>query len=309
VEDVASITRAMAMYESERAPTDAYADARSAVAAELGHDRDKLQRRAAALERQRLAPAEVEALREAGDLLLAYQHLLDPGADRLDVPPSEGCAARSILLDPGLTAVENAQRYYARYRTKKRALEAYDERAEEVRALLDTLDQLETDLALAEDRSGIDATREAHAEAFGRPAAGGRQGANVPRPAVSAAKPLEVYSSDGMRLLVGRNSRQNEELTFRRAARGDLWLHARGVPGGHVVIKAAGRDVPERTVEEAAALAAHYSAARNDQRVDVVVTDIRHVRRMRSAGPGMVTYSRERVLAVRPASPTALGLA
>jgi predicted ribosome quality control (RQC) complex YloA/Tae2 family protein len=120
-----------------------------------------------------------------------------------------------------------------------------------------------------------------------------------------AAQPLSIMSGDGLVILVGRNSRQNERVTFDRAARGDRWLHAAGVPGAHVVIKSAGRPVPERTILQAAGLAAWFSRARGSTRVEVAVTDVRYVRRLRGGGPGMVTIDPDHVatVAVVPRGP------
>jgi predicted ribosome quality control (RQC) complex YloA/Tae2 family protein len=117
---------------------------------------------------------------------------------------------------------------------------------------------------------------------------------------------LRWVSGDGFTVLVGRNSRQNEMVTFQRAARGDLWLHARDVPGGHVIVKAAGAPVPERTVLAAAALAAWFSRARGDAAVAVAVTDIRHVKRLAGGGPGMVKVLESETRTVAPRSPEAL---
>ncbi len=112
--------------------------------------------------------------------------------------------------------------------------------------------------------------------------------------------PLHVQSRDGFVMLIGKNSRQNEEVTFHQAAGNDIWLHARGVPGAHVIIKAAGREVPRSTIEQAAELAAYYSQARGSTSVPVDYTLQRHVRHMKGGGPGMVIYERERTLYARP---------
>jgi predicted ribosome quality control (RQC) complex YloA/Tae2 family protein len=102
--------------------------------------------------------------------------------------------------------------------------------------------------------------------------------------------------------LVGRNSRQNDEVTFQRAAPDDLWFHARGVPGSHVILKTAGREAPAEVVERAASLAAYYSQARGSRDVAVDLTERRHVRRISGGRPGLVTYRNERTLHVRPLS-------
>ena len=103
-----------------------------------------------------------------------------------------------------------------------------------------------------------------------------------------------------MTILIGKNSRQNEEVTFHQATSNDIWLHARGVPGAHVIVKAAGRDIPHSTIEEAASLAAYYSQARGSTSVPVDYTLQRHIRHMKGGGPGMVIYERERTLYANP---------
>jgi predicted ribosome quality control (RQC) complex YloA/Tae2 family protein len=99
---------------------------------------------------------------------------------------------------------------------------------------------------------------------------------------------------------VGRNGRQNDEVTFRRAAPDDMWLHAHGVPGAHVIIKSSGAAVSEETLLMAARLAARYSAAREEPRVQVDFTERRHVRHISGGRPGMVTYTHESTLVVAP---------
>jgi predicted ribosome quality control (RQC) complex YloA/Tae2 family protein len=108
-----------------------------------------------------------------------------------------------------------------------------------------------------------------------------------------------------MALLVGKNSRQNEEVTFHQASANDTWLHARGVPGAHVIIRNGGRPVSEATLREAAALAAYYSQSRAAGSVPVDYTEQRYVRHMKGGGPGMVTYEREHTLHVTPGDPSA----
>ena len=117
--------------------------------------------------------------------------------------------------------------------------------------------------------------------------------------------PLRRESSDGMALLVGKNSRQNEEVTFHQASANDTWLHARGVPGAHVIIRNGGRPVSETTLREAAALAAYYSQSRSAGSVAVDYTEQRYVRHMKGGGPGMVIYEREHTLHVAPGDPFA----
>jgi hypothetical protein len=133
----------------------------------------------------------------------------------------------------------------------------------------------------------------------GKPGKGSRPSGGKSQPRSGA--PIRRQSADGLSLLVGKNSRQNEEVTFHLAAAGDLWLHARGVPGAHVIVKSGGRPVPEPTLRQAAALAAYYSQSRTATSVLVDYTEQRHVRHLKGGGPGLVTYDHERTLHATPA--------
>ncbi|HLU10554.1 MAG TPA: NFACT RNA binding domain-containing protein, partial [Oceanobacillus sp.] len=112
--------------------------------------------------------------------------------------------------------------------------------------------------------------------------------------------PLRIVTPEGCTIWVGRNSRQNEIVTFEKGSPNDLWLHARDVPGAHVIIKMDGRSVPESVIERAAELAAYYSANQNEGKVIVDVTERRYVKKIKGAGPGMVTYRNEETRTVAP---------
>ena len=114
------------------------------------------------------------------------------------------------------------------------------------------------------------------------------------------ARGFDRHVIGGVEVLVGQSRRGNDRVTFREARPDDLWLHARGVPGAHVVIRVPGPSVPERVLQAAAALAAGSSAARNAGSVAVDYTQRRYVRRIKGAPPGLVTYRQERTLRVVP---------
>jgi predicted ribosome quality control (RQC) complex YloA/Tae2 family protein len=296
-EPAPSISQAMERYFEARLPSDPYAAARRRVAERIETVRERIDRALEQLESQRVDPARIDALREAGELLLTYQHRVSPGASEVTVPDYEG-ESRTIDLDPQLTAVENAQRYFERYEKAQRAARKVPVRIATHKVDRLYLDQLAADLALAESRPEIDAVRQALADAGWGPKPRQRSG----RP--SGPRRLDL---DGFTVLVGRNARQNDEVTFERAGPHDLWLHVRRLPGAHVVILRGKQDVPEETIRRAAALAAYYSPARKEGMVLVNVTERRFVRRAPGDRPGLVTYREERTVEVESAPPEAVG--
>jgi predicted ribosome quality control (RQC) complex YloA/Tae2 family protein len=298
---------------------DALLGAKADVARALQTQRERCLRKAELLERDLAETRAGERLRLEGEVLLAFGQELTPGQTSLviDNPFASGDApdVLTIPLDPQASAVENANQRFARYHKLRRAGQQIPEQIERNQLELARLEQFATDLLLAESpvevaqvRAEVAAAgylrgkRERQAEnrkgnkgKGGKGAKGQKGGKNDGVGAV-----LRKQSADGFVLLVGKNSRQNEEVTFREAGGNDLWLHARGVPGAHVIIKSGGREVPRRTLEEAARLAAYYSQARENSSVEVDYTQQRYVRHMKGGGPGMVIYERERTLSVPP---------
>ncbi|MBX5451677.1 MAG: NFACT family protein, partial [Thermogemmatispora sp.] len=279
---------------------------------------ERCRRRAAALAEEQQALAEAENYRRQGELLLTFQQEIAPGQTRVSLPDLFAADALqddlpkvTIELDPRLDAVGNANRLFARYQKMRRAAALLPEQIERNQAELATLEQLLTDLTLAETPEEIELVK-AEIQAAGylheqkgspeQTKTGKRKAGRGKAVPSGGGVPLYIQSRDGFTILVGRNSRQNEEVTFRQASGNDIWLHARGVPGAHVIIKAAGRQVPQSTLEQAASLAAYYSQARGSSSVPVDYTLQRYVRHMKGGGPGMVVYDHERTIYARPSA-------
>jgi predicted ribosome quality control (RQC) complex YloA/Tae2 family protein len=218
----------------------------------------------------------------------------------------------TVPLDPRFDAVGNANRLFRKYHKLQRALALVPGQIEQNATELATIEQLLADLMLAETPAEVAlvkaevqtagymrGAKERESRKQSRKGKGSKQNKGKPVPPGGGA-PLHVQSRDGFTLLIGKNSRQNEEVTFRQAAASDTWLHARGVPGAHVIIKAGGRDIPRSTIEQAASLAAYYSQARGSTSVPVDYTLQRYVRHMKGGGPGMVVYERERTIFAEP---------
>ena len=293
LEDVGSISLAAERYFAQRAPAgaDTYGAARRQVAATIDRVQRGLQRRRDSIGRELRPPDEIDRLRTSGEWILALSTTIEPRQTELEVP--DELEVPPIALDPTLSPANNAARYFKRYRKARRAREFGEPRLAEVEVELAFVEQLAADLALAEDRSEIDAVRAQLVDAGYLRTPGTK--------VVSQAKgPRHYTSQEGFAIVIGRNSRQNERVTFDIATPDDLWLHARGLPGSHVVIRSGGRLVSDATVQQAAELAAYFSRGRGEASVDVIVTPRRQVRRAPGGRPGMVMVDGERTVRVRP---------
>jgi predicted ribosome quality control (RQC) complex YloA/Tae2 family protein len=323
MEPLDSISLAAEQFYTEKTHSagDAYAAARQQVEASIQRAVRGLEKRQAAIQRELRPDAEIERLRASGEWILALATQIAPRQAELALP--EGVDLPPVRLDPALSPADNAAAYFKRYRKARRAAEMGQPRLEALAAELSYLEQLSADLALAADRNEIDAVRAALAEAGyarqrrqrarsetgpskreerARSEIGHHPGGTGPNK-VQVQGPRRFTSAEGYTVLVGRNSRQNEQVTFDLAGPDDLWLHARGWPGSHVVIRNGGQPVSDETVQQAAGLAAFYSRAQREAWVDVIVVERRRVRRPPGKRhPGMVTVEGERVVRVRPAS-------
>jgi predicted ribosome quality control (RQC) complex YloA/Tae2 family protein len=289
VEAMPDISQAMWRYFNERRAPDPYAAARQAVGALIAKVEVRLDKKLAKLQGQQVDEGELLEFRVAGELLLTFQGRVLARAREVTLTGYDG-NPRTIALNPKLTATENAQAYFRRYEKARRAAKRIPALIKSVRVDRAYLEQLTADLALSESRPEIDAVRDALV------AAGWATQRRKSAGRVSEPRRFEV---DGFPIYVGRNARQNEQVTFKRAAPEDLWLHVRGLPGAHVIIKGGRQTVPEDVVRRAAELAAYYSPAREGSaRVPVDVTERRFVRRVRGGHPGLVTYRNERTVHV-----------
>ncbi|MCE2490460.1 MAG: NFACT family protein [Anaerolineae bacterium] len=296
---VESINVALSTWYLAHSGPDSYRAAKQPVAEALGEARLRLKARANSLQRSLTDDGERERLRQSGELLLAWQYALSPGQDELRAQYETDGPELVIPLDSTRTPLENAQRYFARYEKAKRALKDVPKLLRGTKAQLQSLEQLACDLELAGSRPDIEDVQAA------LQAMGLWRGKRNVRETRQRSSALRLQTQDGFVIRVGRNSRQNEQVTFERAAGADLWLHARGVPGAHVLVRNDGRPVPELVLEQAAGLAAWFSPQRHERSVAVDVTARRHVRRIQGAGPGVVSYRNERTLRVRPRPPEA----
>jgi predicted ribosome quality control (RQC) complex YloA/Tae2 family protein len=290
-----SMSEALERYYGIFVGEGAYSAAKKPIQAVIEEAKTRVQSKLDSLRRSLQDDAALEHLRQSGELLLAYQYTLQPGQTELRAQYEVDGPELEIKLEPSLTPLENAQAYFEKYDKAKRARAGVPELVEAAEQELAYLTQLETDLELASNWPEIGEVQDAlQANGYWR-------GTKTQRPGGSKSGPLKVTTDSGYVIWVGRNSRQNDIVTFDKGGPDDLWLHARGVPGAHVIIKSSGADVPQDVIQRAAAIAAHYSGARTEKHVLVDVTRRKYVRKIKGGKPGMVTYRNESPVDVTPA--------
>ena len=268
---------------------DGYFAARLPVRQRIQSLMDKLARRQKRLADDAAQLRNPDIFKEKGNAILANTWQIAPRQTSLVVEWTGG-ETLEIALDETLSPAENAQKYFSRYQKAKRAAEIIPEQQALVAQQIDYLQQLLFDLEQAESRPEIDAIAAALSVIGGEDR---RKNTKKRAKAQSAGQPRRYESPDGFTVWVGRNAVQNHRLTFERAAPNDIWLHARGVPGAHVVISTAEGEPPESTIDWAAGVAAYFSKNRAEAWVDVIVTRKKYVRAIKGAPPGLVSVRQE----------------
>jgi predicted ribosome quality control (RQC) complex YloA/Tae2 family protein len=256
------------------------------------------ERRIAALEHQLAAgQGQRDPLRRGGEHILARHAELPVGSTEVLVD------GERFELDPRLTAVENAQAYFARYRKAREAEARVPELLAQARQQVQHLAELRTLVEVADQMEAIRALRREVGAATGTKTMTPKTGKAAARPDAKAAAPYRrIGLGNGWEALLGTSAAGNARVTFDLGQADDIWLHARGVPGAHVILQTTGapQAPPEELVERAAQLAAWHSAARASGAVEVDVAQRRHVRKIPNAPPGLVRYTNERTLRVTP---------
>ena len=258
---------------------------------------DRISRRINAQTAELKQTDEREKFKVYGDLLSTYMYMIEPGTLFVDVDNyySPECEKVRISLDPQLSPSQNVQKYYKEYRKAQTAEKILTEQIskgqEELRyidSVLDALSRVKTESELAEIRQELAQTGYIH-----------RMVSTKKQP--TALPPLSFTSDEGFEILVGRNNRQNDQLSMRIAKNYDLWFHARNIPGAHVIIVTAGKTPGESTIEYAASLAAEHSkTGQSDTPTAVDYTLIKYVRKPVGAKPGMVIYDNFKTIYIKP---------
>ena len=237
-----------------------------------------------------------------GELLNAYAYSVPTGAKSCEVDNYYTGEKIRIPLDPTLTPTQNAKKYFDRYTKLKRTHEALTGLTAEVKAEIDHLESIRTSLDLATNEGDLAQIRQEledsglvrrHTGAGKKRPGFDKSGSKKGRARTPVSRPLHYVSSDGYDIYVGKNNTQNDQLTFHFAEPNDIWMHANDMPGSHVILRSGGRtmeEIPDRAFEEAASLAAWYSAGREQGKVEIDYLLRRNVKKPGGSKPGFVVY-------------------
>ena len=257
----------------------------------------RLQRKLAVQEKELAATYDRERLRQLGDILTANIHRITKGQTKVEVEDfyDENMSRIEIPLSPILSPQQNAAKFYKDYTRMKNAekeltrqIELGGQELAYLQSVLEELNRAETEAELEEIRLELQSGGYLRAES-------GKK-----RMKQSKLAPMRFESTDGYPIYVGRNNRQNDELTFRLARKDDIWLHAQKVHGSHVIISCGGTTPPDDTVTQAAQLAAYYAETAGGQNIPVDVTSVKQVKKLPGAKPGMVIYHTYRTVIANP---------
>ena len=257
----------------------------------------RLTRKLAIQEKELEATYDRERLRQLGDIVTANMHRITKGQTVLRAEDfyDENMTEIDISISPLLSAHQNAAKFYKDYTRMKNAekeltrqIELGEEELNYLKSVLEELNRASTDQELEEIKQELQL--------------GGYLKADSGKKRMKQAKcnPMRFVSTDGYPIYVGRNNRQNDELTFKLARKDDIWCHASKVHGSHVIISCGGTNPPDDTVTQAAQLAAFYSENKGGQNIDVDVTPVKQVKKLPGAKPGMVIYHTYRTVNANP---------
>ena len=259
--------------------------------------RDRVRRKLAAQEKELAACLDRDHLRICGELITANLYRMERGQSRLTAQNyyDENCADVDIPLDVRLSPQENAARYFKQYAKAKTAEKYLTAQLQKGGEELQYLESVLQELAQAESEQDFNDIRTELTDG------GYLRGRGKKQPGFQrASKPREFRSSAGLRILVGRNNRQNDRLTTKDADKRDIWLHTQKIHGSHVILCTGGAEPDEQSLMEAASLAAYFSQAQGSTKVPVDYTPVKFVKKPVGAKPGMVVYTTYQTMLADP---------
>lgn len=231
-----------------------------------------------------------------GELLTAHMHQVQKGDNVISVVDYYDPEQKEITieLNPNKTPSENAQNFFKKYQKLKTSKKVVNREIIRSEREVTYFDQLLQQMDVASETDIEEIRQELREEGYLKKQKQGKKGKNKPKKPV----PEQYISTDGTPIFVGKNNKQNEYVTMKLANRDDIWLHTKDIPGSHVIIQSS--EPTEKTLLEAALIAAYFSKAQLSASVPVDYTKVRHVRKPNGAKPGFVTYDSQKTLTVNP---------
>ena len=260
--------------------------------------RDRTARKLENQRRERAKAMDRERLRQWGDIITSNLYAMERGMSRLRAinyyDPDGGEV--EIKLDPLLTPQQNAAKYYKEYNKAKTAEQALTVQIEKGGRELEYLNSVLENITLAEGERDLQEIRQELTETgyLRRPTKSKGREKRV------AGRPMEFRSTAGLRISVGKNNSQNDQLTTKQAFKSDIWLHTQKIHGSHVILWLEGGEADAQSLTEAAVLAAYFSQGREGRRVPVDYTPVKYVKKPAGARPGMVVYTTYQTAYVDP---------
>lgn len=240
---------------------------------------------------------EKDSFRLNGELLTANIYSIKKGEETISLLNYYDNTNVNIKLDPNKTPSENIQYYYKKYNKLKKSEEMASIQLKLTKEEIEYLQSVVTSIKNADNYEEIEEIRRELIETgyikFRK---------NTQNKKAKLSKPLHFISSDGLDIFVGKNNYQNDYLTLKFAEKHDTWMHAKDIPGSHVIIKKFG-EIPEKTLMEAANLAAYYSKGKDSSKVPIDYTEVKNVKKPSGAKPGMVIYYTNKTIYVTPTEP------
>ena len=269
---------------------------RAELHARLAAAHTRLDRLKSALMRDLNSAGKADEYRKAGDLVLANLHTISAGSSSADLAGYDGNTV-SVSLDPKHSPAWNAESYFKRYKKAKSGRDIITSRLKQTEIEQEQLYALMSELEQAGDLDDLQCIRtELEQQWYDR-----KRNVKGKAPAASPALPLKKVEFQGWDILVGKNAAGNDYLSTKIARAEDLWLHAEGLPGSHVLVRnPEKRDIPQAVFLKAAALAAFYSKGKNAEKVSVTYTQAGLVRKPKGAKPGLVTLAGRKSIMVKP---------
>ena len=231
-----------------------------------------------------------------GELLTTYGYSIEPGTKSFETVDFYSGKPVTIPLDPTISPIDNAKKYFNKYTKLKRTYEALIDIIKETKNSIDYLETINVAIDIAANEEDLKAISNELAETGYIK----KRNLNKGKKVKDKSKPLHFISSDGFDIFVGKNNIQNEELTFKVATGNDWWFHSKTFPGSHVIVKCNNQELPDATFEEAAHLAAHYSKGSNQDKVEIDYIQKKHIKKVAGAMPGFVIYHTNYSMTVSP---------